>query len=144
MNHIDTLYVYPVVKPEGRTSPPVSDDFRQEWTEYLDGRLYSDFQSWPAGFGKKNAQPVIYVAESAALIHKLSFTSHISRYKIVIWWKPEKMVEETANKLLKMIEEPFDDTLFIMVSDNPGEILPTIYSREDAACPRRCGGPLSH
>lgn len=137
MNHIDTLYVYPVVKPEGRTSPPVSDDFRQEWTEYLDGRLYMDFQAWSAGFGKKNAQPVIYVAESSALIHKLSFTSHISRYKIVIWWMPEKMVEETANKLLKMIEEPFDDTIFIMVSDNPGEILPTIYSRVQRVKMRR-------
>lgn len=130
LNHIDTLWVYPVVKLEGMNTAPVSDDFFDQWREYLSERgLYMDFQQWTSMFTKKNAQPITYVTESASLIHKLSFTSHISKQKIVIWWLPERMNDEAANKLLKMIEEPFDDTIFIMVSDNPSAILPTIYSR---------------
>lgn len=129
MNHIDVQYVYPVVRLDGMKTAPTSDDFHQEWTDYLDGRLYMDFRTWADSFGKKNGQPQTYVTESAVLIHRLAFTSHVSRYKIVIWWLPEKMNEEAANKMLKMIEEPFDDTIFIMVSDQPREILPTIYSR---------------
>lgn len=129
MNHIDMQYVYPVVRLDGMNHAPVSDDFHQEWIDYLDGRLFMDFRYWADSFGKKNGQPQTYVTESAALIHRLAFTSHVSRYKIVIWWLPEKMNEEAANKMLKMIEEPFEDTIFIMVSDQPREILPTIYSR---------------
>lgn len=129
MNHIDTQYVFPVVKLEGMNTPPVSNDFRQQWCEYLDGRIYMDLQAWSALFPKKNAQPITYVTESSAILHNLSFTSHISRHKIVVWWLPERMNEEAANKLLKIIEEPFDDTIFIMVSDRPSDILPTIYSR---------------
>ncbi|MDE6488170.1 MAG: DNA polymerase III subunit delta, partial [Paramuribaculum sp.] len=85
--------------------------------------------AWTATFSKRNAKPVIYVAESEQLIIKLAFTSHVSRYKIVIMWLPERLHETAANKLLKMIEEPFDDTIFILVSNSPAEILPTIYSR---------------
>lgn len=129
MNHIDTTYIYPVAKTDGMTNAPIAADFRDEWLEYLSDRTYMDFQAWTAIFQKKNAQPVTYVAESAALIRNLSFTSHVSRYKIVLWWLPERMNPEAANKLLKMIEEPYDDTLFIMVSDKPQDILPTIYSR---------------
>lgn len=129
MNHIDTQYVFPVVKTDGMNSNPVSDDFRDQWVEYLKDRIYMDYQGWTALFGKKNAQLLTYVTESSALLHRLSFTSHVSRYKIVVWWLPEKMNEEAANKLLKMIEEPFDDTIFIMASDRPRDILPTIYSR---------------
>ncbi|MBD5255034.1 MAG: DNA polymerase III subunit delta [Barnesiella sp.] len=129
MNHIDTTFVYPVVKTDGMNTAPTSADFHNEWLEYLDGRLYMDLQQWTSTFAKKNAQPLTYVTESARLIHSLAFTSHVSRYKIVIWWLPERMNLDAANKLLKLIEEPYEDTLFIMVSDNPRDILPTIYSR---------------
>lgn len=129
MNHIDVQWVYPVVKLEGMTSAPTSEDFAEQWREYLDDRLFMDFQSWSETFSKRNAQPVTYVTESALLLHRLAFTSHVSKQKIVLWWLPERMNEEAANKLLKIIEEPQDDTLFIMVSDHPEGILPTIYSR---------------
>lgn len=129
MNHIDTHFVFPVVKLDGMNTAPISDDFITEWREYLSDNFYADVEAWTNTFTKKNARPVTYVTESSSLLHKLAFTSHISRYKIVIWWLPERMNEEAANKLLKMIEEPFEDTVFIMVSDNPRGILPTIYSR---------------
>ena len=129
MNHIDTTYVYPVVKADGSNSAPVAADYHQEWLDYLSGRIFMDKAAWIRNFSKKNPQLLTYVTESNALIHNLAFTSHVSRYKIVIWWLPEKMNIEAANKLLKLIEEPYDDTIFIMVSDSPDEILPTIYSR---------------
>lgn len=129
MNHIDTTYIYPVVKLDKMKTPPVAADFIEEWKEYLSSHPYMNYSDWVDSFGKKNARLTNYVTESNALIHQLSFTSHISKKKIVIWWLPEKMNEEAANKLLKLIEEPFDDTIFIMVSDTPSEILPTIYSR---------------
>lgn len=129
LSHIDTHYVFPVVKPEKSTTPPISDDFLEEWKAYLDGRLFMDFEQWAETFTKKNAQPITYVTESNDLIHRLSYASHASQYKIVIWWLPEKMNVEAANKLLKIIEEPYKDTIFIMASDKPEALLPTIYSR---------------
>ncbi|MDE6101288.1 MAG: AAA family ATPase [Paramuribaculum sp.] len=129
MNHVDTHYSYPVVKLDNMNSAPSSEDFYSEWCQFAGQAIYSDIAAWTATFSKRNAKPVIYVAESEQLIRKLAFTSHVSRYKIVIMWLPERLHETAANKLLKMIEEPFDDTIFILVSNSPAEILPTIYSR---------------
>ncbi|MBD5241393.1 MAG: DNA polymerase III subunit delta [Barnesiella sp.] len=130
LGHIDTHYVFPVLKTDAFKNP-TSDDYLPEWGEYIRDRRYMDFGAWTKAIegDKKNPQPIIYVYESAALLHKLSFASHGSKYKIVIWWLPEKMNTEAANKLLKLLEEPWEDTLFLMVSDNSAEILPTISSR---------------
>lgn len=131
MSHIDTHFVFPVAKPDGWSSAtaPTSDDFITEWSNYLSTHTFMDFEDWTDTFRKKNAQPIIYAEESNSLIQKLAFSSHAARYRIVIWWLPEKIKTEAANKLLKLIEEPYPDTIFIMVSDRPEEILPTIYSR---------------
>ena len=72
---------------------------------------------------------MIYVTEANDLIHKLSFQARQSRYKSVIVWLPERLNEEAANKLLKLIEEPYPDTLLVFVSNEPQLILPYIYSR---------------
>lgn len=127
LNHIDTHYSFPVLKT--KNSSPVSDDFLPEWKSFLDESPFMDFGLWLRSLGNDNGKPVMYVDESMSLIRKLNFTSHASRYKIVIMWLPERMNEECANKLLKLIEEPPADTIFILVSDSPAEILPTIYSR---------------
>ena len=127
-NHVDSIYVFPVVKTE-KLKEPVSDDYMTEFKEFVSASPFMDFDRWTTYFEKKNAQPVIYVYESAALEQRLSVTTTLSRYKTVIIWLPEKMNEQTANKLLKLIEEPFGDTVFILVSDNAAAILPTIYSR---------------
>lgn len=129
LNHIDTLYSFPVIKFSGKSTVPVSDDYLQQWREFLDESPYMNFDSWVSILGNENARPVMYVDESVSLIRKLNFTSHGSKYKIVVMWLPERMNEECANKLLKLIEEPPKDTLFIFTSDRPAEILPTIYSR---------------
>ena len=128
-NHIDTHYTFPVVKREGSAETPLSDDYAAQWRDYVGERLYMDLARWTDALGRRNAQPSIYVSESAALIRMLSMTSHRSPYRTVILWLPERMGADTANKLLKLIEEPYEGTLFIMVSDQPSLILPTIYSR---------------
>lgn len=126
-NHIDTHFVFPVVKKNGKKA--FSDDYIDEWKDFLNENPYMDFEKWLSALGNLNAQPVIYVDESEELIRKLNFTSHQAKYKIVLFWLPERMNEECANKLLKIIEEPYGDTLFIFVSNNSKQILPTIYSR---------------
>lgn len=127
-NHIDTHFVFPVVK---KSSPKksFSDDYIDVWKDYLSENPYMDFQKWLVALDNVNAQPAIYVDESEELIRKLNFTSHQAKYKVVLFWLPERMNQECANKLLKLIEEPYGDTLFVFVSNNSREILPTIYSR---------------
>ncbi len=127
-NHIDTHFVFPIVnKKSGSTT--YCDDFLPEWRDFLTENPYMDFRGWLTALDAQNGQPQIYVDESDALIHKLSFTSHSSRYKIALIWLPERLHVSAANKLLKQIEEPFGDTIFILVSNDAKQILPTIYSR---------------
>ncbi len=146
LNHIDTHYIFPLVK--GKSSSPLSDDYMVEWRKFLAEKPYMDFSSWMSELDSPNSQPMIFVGESDALVHKLSFTAHKARYKVVILWLPERLMEQTANKLLKLIEEPHEDVKFILVSNNPKGILPTIYSRTqrlelkrlpDAVIARRLG-----
>lgn len=126
-NHIDTHYIFPLVK--GKSSSPLCDDYMTEWRKFLLQNPYMDFKEWMNELDSPNSQPMIFVGESDSLVHKLSFTSHKARYKVVILWLPERLMEQTANKLLKLIEEPHDDVKFILVSNNDKAILPTIYSR---------------
>lgn len=126
-NHIDTHYSFPVIK-RSSGGATVSDDWIAEWREFLSESPYMDFAGWLAKLDNPNGQPRMFVEESSDILRKLNFTSHGSR-QIVIMWLPERMREETANKMLKLIEEPLGDTLFILVSNDPESILPTIYSR---------------
>lgn len=128
-NHIDTHFSFPVIKLKNRSGGVVSDDWIEQWRQLLNDSPYMDMNVWVEMLGNANAQPQIFVDESGALIRKLNFTSHAARFKIVLMWLPERMNEPCANKLLKLLEEPHDDTLFILVSNEPAKILPTIYSR---------------
>lgn len=127
LNHIDTHYSYPVLKINGRTTT-VSDDWNEQWREFLNDNPYMNFGEWLRLLENVNGQPRMYVEESADIMRKLNFTSHTGR-QIVIMWLPERMGEECANKMLKLIEEPLGDAMFIMVSNDPESILPTIFSR---------------
>ena len=126
-NHIDTHFIFPVIKKSGR--PTISDDYIEEWKEYLELNPFMSFEKWLETLDNINAQPHIFVDESSDIIRKLNFTAHKAKYKLVLLWLPERMKIECANKLLKLIEEPFNDTIFIMVSNDSKYILPTIYSR---------------
>lgn len=133
-NHIDTIFSFPIVK---KRDSGLSEDFLPEFRDYLKQYPFMDFEKWLEFLDNVNAKPQIYVDEANSLIQKLNFTSHNSKYKIVLMWLPERMREDTANKLLKLIEEPYPDTLFILTSDNPQNILPTIYSRTQRVAVKR-------
>lgn len=134
-SHIDTLYSFPVIKNGRQTA--ISDDYLTEFKDFLGESPFMDFNLWLGKLGNINAQPHMYVEEGAELLRRLGFMTRSSRYKIVLMWLPERLNEETANKLLKLVEEPTGDTVFIMTSDNPRTILPTIYSRtQRIAVPR--------
>ncbi|MDE6074092.1 MAG: DNA polymerase III subunit delta, partial [Muribaculaceae bacterium] len=133
LNHVDPHYSFPVIKKKSGNNP-VSDDFIQQWREFLNENEMMDFERWCAklaGTGTSTAgvAPMFYVSESDALASKLATTSRSTRYKITLMWLPEKMNEACANKMLKLLEEPQPETIFIITSDNATEILPTIYSR---------------
>lgn len=133
-NHIDTIYSFPVVKKDKLR---YSDDYIVEFRELLTDTLFMSFDKWLQKLDNVNAQPLIYVDEAIELIRRLNYTSHGSKYKIVIMWLPERMKEDAANKLLKLVEEPHSDTIFIFVSDNSRQILPTIYSRTQRIAVKR-------
>lgn len=125
--HPDLHFVFPVVR---KAKTPVSDEYLEAWRHLLCRTSYFSLEEWYSGIGvEDNAQVAIYTEESANLLRKLNLKSFESDYKIVVMWLPEKMNPECSNKLLKMIEEPFDKTLFLMVSEHPDQIINTIQSR---------------
>ena len=134
--HIDTIFTFPVVKRQPG-KPTVSDDYLPEFTRFIAENPWMDFGAWLDNLQNPNTLPSIFADESTGLLRRLSYTAHASKYKIVLMWLPERMQEEAANGMLKMIEEPFADTIFIMASDNPRALLPTIYSRVQGVSVRR-------
>ena len=127
--HSDLHFVFPVKKKKSGSDNPVSDDYIAEWREMLSKGAYFSYDDWLAKLNLDNQQPMIYERESSEILHKLSMQSREGGWKVVIIWLPEKMKEVGSNKLLKIIEEPPKDTLFLLVSEEPDKIITTIQSR---------------
>ena len=129
--HSDLHFVFPVRKKKGASSDsaPVSDEYISEWRSLFIKNPYFSYNDWLEKLDVENQQPMIYERESGEILQKLSMQSREGGWKIVIIWLPEKMKEACSNKLLKIIEEPPKDTLFILVSEQPDMIIPTILSR---------------
>lgn len=125
-NNPDLHFVYPVVKKDGAL---ISKDLIEQWREMMVEHSYMPPEKWNEIINAGNSQPSIYVNESDEILNRASLSSFQEDFKIFIIWLPEKMRTEAANKLLKIIEEPFEDTIFILVSNNDDKILPTIQSR---------------
>ena len=126
--HPDLHFVFPVIRGK-KTEEPVSDSFLSEWRAFVLERPFFSLNNWLDFIEVGNAQGLIFATEASEIIRKLSLKTFESDFKIMIIWIPEKMHQATANKLLKMIEEPPDKTLFLLVSDEPDKVLPTIISR---------------
>lgn len=138
-NHTDTFFSFPYWRKD-KNSEACCDDFLPYWREFLgDCPVVEDYQHWLELLKNENSQPEILVRESANILRKMSMSSFTSKYKVGIIWLPEKLREDAANKLLKLIEEPYDDCKFILVSDNAKAILGTIYSRTQRIEMRRLG-----
>jgi DNA polymerase-3 subunit delta' len=128
MIHPDLHFVFPVIKGKKATDP-VSDHYLEEWREFVKSSPYFTLNNWLDTIDVGNAQGMIFASEAAEIIKKLSLKTFESDFKIMIIWLPEKMHQATANKLLKMIEEPPEKTLFLLVSIEPDKVIPTILSR---------------
>ena len=126
--HPDLHFVFPVVR-SSKFSKPVSDNYIDEWRTFILERKKHRLGNWLDFIGNENAQAGIFAHEASEIIKKLNLKTFEAEYKIMIIWLPEKMNLSSANKLLKMIEEPPQKTLFLMVSDYPEQIINTIRSR---------------
>jgi DNA polymerase III subunit delta' len=125
--HPDIHFSYPVVTKKPGT-PPLSTDYAVEWREFIQQLPYGNIYDWLQFIGAENKQGNITAHECNDIIRRLNLKSYESGYKILIMWMPEYLGKE-GNKLLKLIEEPPVDTLFILVAENEGEVLSTILSR---------------
>lgn len=126
LNHVDTFYSYPIFK-KGTTT--YCEDYLEDWKKFLNENPIENYERWLTIIKNDNGQPSILTQESDVIIRRMSLTAYSSKYKIHIMWLPEKMQPQCANALLKIIEEPYPDSLFVLVSNNYQDILPTIYSR---------------
>ena len=131
LEHPDLHFTYPTIKLPSMSSDhkPVSDDFAKEWHELMMQGPYFAMEDWMEAMGGENQQAIITAGESDDLVRKLSLKSSQGGYKVSIVWLPERMNIECANKLLKLIEEPPQQTVFIMVCEEPDKLLETIRSR---------------
>ncbi|MDD4970440.1 MAG: DNA polymerase III subunit [Paludibacter sp.] len=126
--HPDLHFVFPVIKPANKTSV-VCDDFIADFRSMVLNDLYFSVNDWFAKISGDAKQGMIYGNESEEIIRKLSLKTYESEYKVMIIWLPEKMNITCANKLLKILEEPPEKTVFLMVSNEPDQIITTILSR---------------
>ncbi len=125
--HPDLHFTYPVItKKPGEK--PTSADYIEEWRQFIQSHPYGNVYDWLQSIGAENKQGNITAEECNSIIRSLSLKSFESKYKVLLLWLPEYLGKE-GNKLLKLIEEPPPNTLFILVAENEELILPTILSR---------------
>lgn len=124
LQHPDLHFVFPITE-----SGDVCDNYVDKFRETILNLHYFNLDDWYRVLGTENKQGMIYEKESSEILRKLSLKSFSDGYKVMIIWQPEKMHAACANKLLKLLEEPPEKTLFILVSEQPSLLLSTILSR---------------
>lgn len=134
--HPDFHQIFPVIsasKEKGADAEKQNNSvegFMPLWRKFLLENPYQDLAAWHKHIGAdKNKQAIIPVAEARKIIQKVSLKAYEAEYKILVIWKPELMNIESANAILKVLEEPPAKTLFLMVCNDPNKLLPTILSR---------------
>ena len=127
--HPDLHFVYPLA-PTTKFPKPLSRDFLEDWRNYLSEINYFPILSeWYDKIGIENKQAIINVRDCEDILAKLSLKAYEGPYKIVVMWMVEKLFHAAAPKILKILEEPPDQSLFILITENPEQILSTIISR---------------
>lgn len=129
LQHPDLHFIFPIYKKYGSAKVTYCDDFINEWREMVLDHPYFTYADWMEACGAENQQLEIYGTESDAIFGKLSLVASQGGFKVCIIWLPEKMNETCANKILKLLEEPPEKTVFILVSEHPEQLLQTIRSR---------------
>ncbi|MEG1375736.1 MAG: DNA polymerase III subunit delta' [Myroides sp.] len=129
LQHPDLHFVYPVATTDSIKSNATSDDFMSTWIDFLKETPYGSVNDWYEAIGIQKKQGNISVHEAASILKKLILKPFEGGYKVMIIWMAEKMNTEAANKLLKLLEEPTDKTVFILIAEDEKAILQTILSR---------------
>ncbi len=125
--HPDMHFAFPIVNP---TKNPTCDSFVGEWREFVRvNDAIFDEKAWYEAIDAGNSQGIIPKKEADNIIRKLSFKAFEGEFKSVIIWLPERMNREAANTLLKILEEPWEKTLFLLIAEHPEQLLDTIISR---------------
>lgn len=129
--HPDLHFSYPCIKPKGSGSDHkvTSDDYAAQWRQLIANGPYFTMEQWMSLMNAENQQAVIYEAESDRLMRKLNLKPTMGGYKVSLIWLPERMNLASANKMLKLLEEPPLKTVFLLVSEHPEQLLETIRSR---------------
>jgi DNA polymerase-3 subunit delta' len=131
LQHPDLHFAFPIVKTDDYDR---CDDYVDTWREIILKKQYFDLDDWHKALGVETKQSMIYEKESQEIIRKLSLKPYGNGYKVMIIWQPEKMNASSANKLLKLLEEPPAQTVFLLVSEHPELLLTTIQSRVQTIC----------
>lgn len=124
-NNPDVHYIFPRIGGSQKST----DTFIEQWKTFIDRHSYMPAEAWAASIDAGNTVPVIYRNDADEISRTAALSSYAYRYKTYIIWLPERMQPACANALLKLLEEPFPDTIFILVSNEPDKLLPTIFSR---------------
>lgn len=129
ISHPDLHFAFPVTTSDKVKSKPVSSFYLEEWRQLLSQQPYGNLFDWYKLLGVDNKQGQIGVDEALAIVKSLSLKSYEGGYKVMIIWMAEKMHTASANKLLKLIEEPPEKTIFILIAEDEEQIINTIRSR---------------
>ena len=128
--HPDLHFIFPTTTNKSVKKDPESEAFLTEWRDYLERcKAYADLSSWYNTLDVENKQGAINVRDASTIMRKLNLKAYEAEYKVVIIWMAEKLNVQAANKLLKLLEEPPEKTLFILVAENHEELLTTVRSR---------------
>jgi DNA polymerase-3 subunit delta' len=129
LQHPDLHFAYPVTSNENVKKHPVSSLFLQDWRSFIETQPYGSLFNWLQHIGVENKQGIIGVDEAEEVVKKLRLKSYEGGFKVMIIWMAEKMNIAAANKLLKLIEEPPEKTVFILITESEEQIINTIKSR---------------
>ncbi|HBY70101.1 MAG TPA: DNA polymerase III subunit delta' [Flavobacteriaceae bacterium] len=127
--HPDLHFVYPVNTNDKIKKHPVSDNFSEEWREFLRENPYGSLFQWLQKLGIEKKQGIIKVDEAADMMKKLSLKAYEGGYKVMIIWMADKMNTQSANKILKLIEEPPEKTVLLLLTEDEEQLIGTIQSR---------------
>jgi DNA polymerase-3 subunit delta' len=129
LQHPDLHFAFPVTTNDNVKKHAVSNLFLEDWRQFLKEQPYASLFNWLQHIGVENKQGIIGVDEAAAVVQKLKLKSYEGGFKVMLIWMAEKMNIAAANKLLKLIEEPPEKTVFILITENEEQIINTIKSR---------------
>ncbi|NNF85328.1 MAG: DNA polymerase III subunit delta' [Winogradskyella sp.] len=128
-SHPDLHFAFPVTKTDAVKKHPVSSKFLDDWRQMLNQQPYANLFDWYRQLGVENRQGQISVEEAQEIVKSLALKSYEGGYKVMIIWMAEKMNTQSANKLLKLIEEPPEKTVFILIAEEEEQLINTIRSR---------------